>query len=82
MRKRNRLQLDELQEEPWDIYFYKLLALRDFPTSEQNSFAKTYYEKWKKFAERHRNSRRRVWKIVAVSPVAYIHLHDGLCVFA
>lgn len=43
---RKELTLDELEEEPWDIYFEKTLIKATFPTKIQDDIAKEYYRKW------------------------------------
>lgn len=47
-RIRKKLRLDERPEEPWDMYFERLLAGSNLLTPEQDVIAKEYYEKWKK----------------------------------
>jgi aminoglycoside phosphotransferase (APT) family kinase protein len=47
-RIRKKLQLDSRAEEPWDIYFERLLSGSNLLTPEQDIIAKKYYAKWKK----------------------------------
>lgn len=44
---RKQYGLDKLTEEPWGIYFEKVLNLQQFPTSKQDKLAKEYYKLWK-----------------------------------
>ena len=44
---RKELKLDELQEEPWDIYFENMLHKYHLPNPVQDKLAKEYYSKWK-----------------------------------
>ncbi len=44
---REKLKLDETEEEPWSIYFEKMLLHNTFPTPDQDKLAKQYYKRWK-----------------------------------
>lgn len=46
-RIRKELRLDERPEEPWNIFFKRLLAGSTLLTPEQDAIAKEYYKKWK-----------------------------------
>lgn len=47
---RKKLKLDKQAEEPWDIYFEKVLFASKFPTKIQDELAKKYYGLWKSLA--------------------------------
>lgn len=46
-RIRKELRLDERREEPWDMYFERLLYTGTLQDPEQDKTAKAYYKKWK-----------------------------------
>ena len=43
---RKKLKLDELLEEPWDIYFKKTIYSHKLPTLTQDKLAKWQYKQW------------------------------------
>jgi aminoglycoside phosphotransferase (APT) family kinase protein len=43
---RTKFRLDELSEEPWDLYLKKKVSDSNFPTEIQNRLAHECYEKW------------------------------------
>lgn len=47
VRIRKELRLDERPEEPWPVYFERLLSENKMLTAEQAAIAKNYYEQWK-----------------------------------
>ncbi len=44
---RDQYHLDELHEEPWNIYFERLLANSQILTETQNKLAQDYFVKWR-----------------------------------
>lgn len=46
MELRERFGLEGQKEEPWDVYFKKLLYNATLPIRQQDTVAKDYYEKW------------------------------------
>ncbi len=47
LKLRKQYGLDSQDEEPWDVYFERVLQKQQFPTPEQDKLAKEYYEHWK-----------------------------------
>lgn len=47
LEQRKRFGLDSQEEEPWDVYFEKVINKQQFPTPEQDKLAKDYYNRWK-----------------------------------